>query len=127
MEEFMKMKGLVAFVFVIAFWNCASSSAGIATSNIPISNKKYKVVSPVEEQLTWYTFDIGIIGLPFKKPPVDEMVSRILKEKNADALVNIRYWSDKAIIFFITRSRFGLNAEAVKFEEEPPANEKKKR
>ena len=111
----------------MVFVGCASSSAGIATSNIPISNKKYKVISPVEEQISWRTFDIGILGIPFTKPPIDELVTKILKDKNADALINIRYWTDRSIIFFITWNRFGLSAEAVKFEEETPVNEKKKR
>ncbi|MBE7413578.1 MAG: hypothetical protein L6Q54_06060 [Leptospiraceae bacterium] len=124
------MKKIVfLYLSIFILWNCASSTAGIATSNIPISNKRYKVISPIEEQLSWYSFDIGILGIPFKKPPIDEMISKILKDKNADALVNIRYWTDKTIILFLTRSRFGLNAEAIKFEEEvlPPVNEKKKR
>ena len=35
--------------------SCASSSAGIATSNIPIVNRKYKVVAPIQDSISWIT------------------------------------------------------------------------
>ena len=98
--------------------SCASSSAGIATSNIPIVNRKYKVVAPIQDSISWITFDIAIIGIPFKKPPIDKLIQRSINQKDADALINIRYWLDRIILFFITWNRMGINAEAIKFEED---------
>ncbi len=98
--------------------NCASSSAGIATSNIPIVNRKYKVVAPVQDSISWATFDIAIIGIPFRKPPIDKLVERSISQKDADALINIKYWQDRIILFFITWNRLGISAEAIKFEDD---------
>lgn len=127
-------------LFAAFFWNCATSSAGLATSNVPIVNKKYKVLGPVEESTSWATFDIGVIAFPvrFALPwwkmdnhPADKLVNKILEEKQADALINIRFWNDRIILLFISINRFGVNAEAIKFEEEIPVqvqpNDKKRR
>lgn len=110
------MKKLFILLFSFLLTQCATSTAGIATSNIPIVNKKYKVLASVQEEESWITIDLGVFGFPLSKPPVSELMDRIIKEKEADALVNIRYWNDKKIILFITINRFGLSAEAVKFE-----------
>ena len=98
--------------------NCASSSAGLATSNIPIVNRKYKVIAPVQDSISWVTFDIAIIGIPFRKPPIDKLVERSINQKEADALINIKYWQDRIILFFITWNRLGISAEAIKFEDD---------
>ncbi|MCC5815999.1 MAG: hypothetical protein JJT78_14705 [Leptospira sp.] len=111
-------------IFIIATFllvlNCATSSAGLATSNIPITDQKYTVISPVETSTWWLSFDIGILGFPLSKPPVHDLVQATIEEKEADALINIRHWNDKIVILFITINRFGLNAEAVRFESAPP-------
>ncbi|MDX1956945.1 MAG: hypothetical protein SFU98_00130 [Leptospiraceae bacterium] len=105
------------FVFLIALvLNCASSSAGIATSNIPVVDKPYKVIGPVKEERSWITLDVAIFGIPFKKPPIDDIIDSAIKKKDADALINIRYWSDRSVFFFITRNRLGISAEAIKFD-----------
>lgn len=96
--------------------HCASSSAGLATSNIPIVDQKYTVIGPVEKSDYWITFDIAFIGFPLSKPPMDKLVHDAIQESEADALINIRYWNDKSIILFITLNRIGLNAEAIKFQ-----------
>ena len=98
--------------------HCASSSSGITTSNIPVVNRKYTVLGPVQNTETWYTFDVALFGFPLDKPPIDKIVSRAISEKNADALINIKYWQDKIIILFITVNRIGISAEAIKFEED---------
>ena len=104
-------------IFILLFCiKCASSTAGLATSNIPIVNKNYEVIGSVEGQKSWWTFDIGIIGVPLKKPPMVELVKQLIKKKDAAALVNIRYWNDKTIIFFMTYNRIGITADAVRFK-----------
>lgn len=106
-----------------SFFACASSSAGIATSNVPIIDKKYTVIGPVEQSKRWVTIDLAILGFPLTKPPVDEVVSDAIRSKEADALINIRYYTDKMIFLFITVNRFGLNAEAVKWDASQPTVE----
>ncbi|HNK56770.1 MAG TPA: hypothetical protein PLL86_11165, partial [Leptospiraceae bacterium] len=104
------------YLILIAFLlNCASSSAGISTSNIPIVNKKYKVISPVEGRKSWVTIDIAILAVSFSTPPINELVQEMINSKEADALINIRYWQDRSIFLFLTWNRLGINAEAVKF------------
>lgn len=116
----------IFFVSLVSF-HCATSSAGIATSNIPIADRKYKVIGPVEGHKTWNTFDIAIVGLPLSEPPIDKLVTSMLTEKEADALINIRYWTDKYILLFITVNRLHINAEAIKFEDQPNDQSSKKR
>ncbi|MBP7280154.1 MAG: hypothetical protein KBA66_01160 [Leptospiraceae bacterium] len=98
---------------------CASSSAGISTSNVPIVNKKYTVIGPVEAKKGWLTLDMAIFAIPFDKPPINEMTDEMIKSKEADALINIRYWQDRSIYLIFTWNRLGINAEAIKFSEEP--------
>lgn len=114
----MKRKLTLTFAIFTISWlvGCASSSAGIATSNVPITDQKYSVLSPVEKSTYWITFDIGFVGFPLTKPPVHDLVEEALEEKEADALINIRHWNDKIVILFITINRFGLNAEAIRFD-----------
>ncbi len=111
------MKKLALFLMIVySAYGCATANAGFATSNIPIAERKYKVIGSVEKEKGWMTFDFAIIGVPLQKPPVNSLMDDALKEKNADALVNIRYWNDRIIILFITWNRMGLTAEAVKFD-----------
>ena len=112
----MKKKYFIFLLILFSGLNCATSHAGMATSNIPIGEKKYQVISHVTKKVSWYTFDIGIFGFPLKKPPVHKLIQQAIDENKADALVNIRYWNDKAIFLFMTRNRFGFEADAVKFE-----------
>lgn len=78
--------------------------------------QKYSVIGPVEKSAYWITIDLGILGFPLTKPPINELVNEAIRDKEADALINIRHWNDKIILLFITVNRFGLNAEAVRFD-----------
>lgn len=114
MRKLIQSISITMFILFVA--NCATSNAGLATSNIPLGDKKYKVISHVAKKTSWRTFDIGIFGFPLTIPPVSKLIQEAITENKADALVNIRYWNDKSIILFITNNRFGFEAEAVKFE-----------
>ncbi len=116
-----KINKIVIFTILLSLIQCASSSSGITTSNIPVVNRKYTVIGPVQNTETWYTFDIALFGFPLEKPPIDKIVNRAISEKNADALINIKYWQDKIIFLFITTNRIGISAEAIKFEEDGTA------
>ncbi|RHX78818.1 hypothetical protein EHQ05_08440 [Leptospira yasudae] len=118
---------LSVFLISLILANCATSSAGIATSNIPVADRKYKVIGPVEGHKTWNTFDMAIIGVPLSEPPIDKVVNAMLTEKEADALINIRYWTDKYILLFLTINRLHINAEAIKFEDQNDQNGKKRK
>jgi hypothetical protein len=113
-----KINKLIIFSFLFIFVHCATSSSGITTSNIPVVNRKYTVLGPVQNTETWYTFDVAIFGFPLDKPPIDKIVNRAISDKNADALINIKYWQDKIIVLFITVNRIGISAEAIKFEDD---------
>ncbi|AVQ13910.1 Uncharacterized protein XB16_3634 [Leptospira santarosai] len=115
------------FLVSLILFHCATSSAGIATSNVPVADRKYEVIGPVEGHKTWGTFDIAIIGVPLSEPPIDKVVTTMLTEKKADALINIRYWTDKYIFLFLTVNRLHINAEAIKFEDQLNGQNAKKR
>ncbi len=81
----------------------------------------------MEGHKIWSTFDIAIVGIPLSEPPIDNLVTTMLAEKKADALINIRYWTDKYIFLFITVNRLHINAEAIKFEDQLNGQSGKKR
>jgi len=110
----MRMKKILGLLLLLFTLSCASSTGGIATSNIPLDGVSYKVVATDEITLSWNTFDIGILGFPLDPPPVDRAQSILLKRNNGDALVNLRYWFDRSIYLFITRNRFHLKADIAK-------------
>ncbi|MCZ8238775.1 MAG: hypothetical protein O9346_04355 [Leptospiraceae bacterium] len=111
-------KAAVAIVFLI-FVSCATSTAGLVTSNTAIGDRKFTIVGPVKDKISWYTLDIGFIGLPLEEPPIEEFTQNLITQNNADALINIRYWNEKSVFLFVTKNTFGLNAEAIKWEEIP--------
>ncbi|XDD52437.1 hypothetical protein AB3N59_19070 [Leptospira sp. WS92.C1] len=122
---------LLKLIFILFFslilLDCATSSAGLATSNIPLADRKYKVLGPVEGHKNWKTIDAAIIGIPLSEPPIDKLISEMLFDKNADALINIRFWTDKYILLFLTVNRLHINAEAIKFEDQLNDQSGKKR
>ena len=94
--------------------NCTSTSVGITTSNIPLEGKKFNVLGKAETSIGWVNVDLGIIGIPMKKPPIDQAIKRLLVQKGGDALINLRYSTDRIIIFFISYYRFHIKADVVK-------------
>lgn len=88
----------------------------MATSNIPTGGRKYTVLGPVEKEITWYTIDFGFLAFPFEHPPIDEIMNQAIDEMDADALINIRLWTESYPILFVTVNHIGLKAEAIRFE-----------
>ncbi|WP_411823831.1 LIC20211 family lipoprotein [Leptospira sp. 'Mane'] len=113
----MKKTSLILGLFTsyLSFTHCASSSVGIAASNRPLSNIPYETVKSAEKTFRWYSFDIGIFGIPTSIPPADNVIQSLLEGEDADAVVNIRYWNDKSVFGPITRHRFGIKGDLVKF------------
>jgi len=108
--------------------SCATpaASAGIAVSNIPLENKPLRYLGTAETVVDWWSFDIGCIALPLDPPPVDEAMKNLLREKKGDALVNLRYWTDRSVfLFIIIRQRFYLKADVVKLETRGKQNDEK--
>lgn len=102
--------------------NCASASAGITTSNIPLEGRKFKVLGPAETTVYWYSFDVGVFGMPLEIPPIDAAYQALLAEKGGDALINLRYSTDRFIILPVTVHRFHLKADVIKLIIEENAN-----
>ncbi|MCB1169618.1 MAG: hypothetical protein KDK25_04760 [Leptospiraceae bacterium] len=112
------MRGFSAFcaaaLIVVSGSYCASASAGITTSNIPLTGKNYRVVGSGEASVDWWALDIGILGLPLEEPPVDKAIKQLLDEHGGDALINMRYSTDRYVFLFMTRYKFTLRADVVK-------------
>ncbi len=83
-----------------------------------MGSKKYKTIATVEDYITWISIDFGIIGFPLRRPKVHEFIQKHIGENSADALVNIHYWNDRIYILGFVIHRFGMHAEAVKFDKE---------
>ena len=95
---------------------CISASGGIATSNLPVEGRQFEVIGPAETTVSWWTLDLGIIGLPLSDPPVSEAESRLVNQNEGDALINLRYWTDRSMfLFIINRHRFHLKADVIRF------------
>ena len=100
------------------FSQCAGAQAGIALSNVPVQGRTYRVMGAAETSVYWYTFDTGVVAFPLSGAPADRVdmaVKKLLNEKNGDALVNVRYSTDRFIILFISAHRFRLKADVIKF------------
>ncbi|MEQ8353738.1 MAG: hypothetical protein RH862_19835 [Leptospiraceae bacterium] len=106
----------VLLLSTLALANCATSSAGIATSNIPLTGKNYRIVGNGQSQVDWWSVDIGVLGLPLQEPPIDKAVQELIQAHNGDALINLRYSTDRFIFLFMTRHRFTLKADVVKVQ-----------
>ncbi|PJZ39014.1 hypothetical protein CH354_07505 [Leptospira levettii] len=117
---------ILSFVFLSIVLNCASSSVGIATSNKPIPNTPYETIKTVDKTFNWYTFDIIFFGVPITQPPVADLYEKVMEEEAGDALVNIRYWNDKSIFGPITRYRFNIKGDLVKFTNSQTPTKSKK-
>ncbi|MCW7491121.1 hypothetical protein ND861_00500 [Leptospira sp. 2 VSF19] len=113
------------FFLSLGLTNCASSSVGIATSNKPIPNVPYETLKTVEKTFTWYALDFIIFGLPFTEPPITDLYEKVMEEDAGDALVNIRYWNDKSIFGPLTRYRFTIKGDLVRFAAQPTIKSKK--
>ncbi len=123
MKLFIKIASI--FIFSIVLTNCASSSVGIATSNKPIPNTPYETTKTVEKTFTWYAVDLIFIGFPVTEPPVSDLYERIMEEESGDALVNIRYWNDKSVFGPLTRYRFSVKGDLVRFPSQTTTKGKK--
>jgi hypothetical protein len=111
---------------ILLLAGCAGSSAGMVTSNVPVEGQAYTVLGPAETVVSWWSFDVAVIAYPLGEPPISEAVSNLLKQKEGDALVNLRYATDRTIILFMTRHRFHLKADVIKFDSSaPPARDDK--
>ncbi|WCL48686.1 LIC20211 family lipoprotein [Leptospira sp. GIMC2001] len=116
-----------SLVCVILLNNCATSSAGLATSNIPFGDRKYTIIAPVTDEVSWYGLDIGIMGSSFNKPPIEPLIEKMIHSAEADALVNIRYFNEKSIYLFFVVHRFGISADAIKWDNAPPTDRNKRK
>ncbi|PKA25514.1 hypothetical protein CH381_15335 [Leptospira sp. mixed culture ATI2-C-A1] len=123
MKHFITITSVLFLSLIIN--NCASSSVGIATSNKPIPNTPYETVKTVEKTFTWYALDFIIFGLPFTEPPVTDLYEKVMEEDAGDALVNIRYWNDKSIFGPLTRYRFTIKGDLVRFPSQTTTKNKK--
>ncbi|MBU43577.1 MAG: hypothetical protein CMN76_10180 [Spirochaetaceae bacterium] len=107
---------ILLFLLLAGIAGCASSSAGITTSNVPLTGKNYRIVGNGKTQVDWWSFDVGLLGLPLQEPPIDKAVQELLQTHNGDALINLRYSTDRSIFLFMTRHRFTLQADVVKVQ-----------
>jgi len=98
-------------------FQCASSQAGIAVSNIPLEGKNYKILGPAETRVSWVSLDFGILAFPLETPPIDRAMKQIMAKKGGNALINLRFSTYRAIYLFFTIHTFHLKADVVKLAE----------
>lgn len=107
---------LFATCFALLFFaQCASSSVGLSPSNRPLPNQTYETIKSVEKVYSWYAFDVIIYGASIGTPPMSDIYSDLMQGEEADAIVNIRYFNDKSVFGFLTRHRFGVKGDLVRF------------
>lgn len=115
------MKFFKVVIYILPFFifsSCVSSNAGIATSNIPLNYNlqeiEYIKTDSIEKH--WFHFDIGILGFPLKEPPIDLAINELLEKNQGDALINIRYYTQKSIFLFITRNTLFIKGDVVRIK-----------
>jgi hypothetical protein len=106
--------------------SCASATAGLAVSNVPLENKQYEILGPAESSRSWITFDMGIIGFPLTSPPIDEAIQDLLTQKGGDALINLRYYTERWVFLGVNYNRFFIKADVVRINAPPSTPGKKK-
>lgn len=107
---------LLIVLFSTLFQSCISSQAGITTSNIPLDGRRYDVLGPEMTTVTWVSIDFGFLGFPLEIPPIDEACNTLMEKKGGDALINIRYSTDRSIILFVSLHRFHIKADVIKLK-----------
>ena len=111
---------------LLVLGGCVTASVGMASSNIPLEGRSFQTLGTAETTVTWWSIDMGIIGLPLSRPPVDDAIRDLLGKKGGDALINIRYSTNKAVLLLLfSRHSFHLQADVVKLL--PPKIEPEKK
>lgn len=107
---------------------CITTNAGITTSNIPVNQniQDIQYITTDIVQKSWWQFDMGILGFPLGEPPIDQSINELLQKHQGDALINIRYYTQKSIFLFMTRNVFTLKADVVKINSNQPSIKKTK-
>jgi hypothetical protein len=117
-KKIMKNQSILTIMFLLN--SCVTTNAGITTSNIPLNhnlqNIKYITTDTIKK--SWYNFDIGILGFPLQEPPIDEAIKELLSKHQGDALINIKYYTQKSIFLFITKNTLVIKADVVKIEKQ---------
>lgn len=116
----MKIHKIFFIFFVLMIYNfCVTSNAGIATSNIPLNHniQEIEYIKTDSIEKSWFNFDIGILGFPLNEPPIDEALNELIKRNNGDALINIRYYTQRSIFLFMTRNTLNIKADVVRIKE----------
>ncbi|MCR9143678.1 MAG: hypothetical protein NXI24_15630 [bacterium] len=115
--DFLRLIAGLALCFAAS---CASASGGFSVSNVPMESRRFEVVAPGEEAtLSWWSLDLGILGLPLSDPPVARAEQLLLSRTDGDALINLRYWNDRSVfLLFVNRQRFHLKADVVRFTDD---------
>lgn len=112
------MKILLRLVFVALvsslFWECSHFHAGVSPSNVPVSRKDYSRLGSVTKEKKWIQLDIGINVLPKEGgPKMRDLIQAALIEKEADAIIDIRYWNDEIRLGPFRIVRIGFSGEAI--------------
>jgi len=110
---------LLLILFSVSFSNCASSTVGIASSNRPIPGTPYETIKTVDRLFTWYSVDFIIISGTTSTPPTEKIYGEMMEGESADAIVNIRYYNEKAVFGPLIRHRFGIKGDLVRFTQTP--------
>ncbi len=116
-------------IILLSFFSfCVTTNAGITTSNIPLNYniQDIQYIATDTVQKTWWQFDIGILGFPLSEPPIDESLNELLRKHQGDALINIRYFTQKSIFLFMTRNLLSIKADIVKINPQQQSIKKAK-
>lgn len=100
-------------VFVLS---CASTNAGIASSNIPINPAVTEIqyITTDTVRKDWWVFDVGVFGLPLEEPPIDEALKELQQKHEGDALINIRYYTQRSVFLMLSKNSIIIKADVVK-------------
>jgi hypothetical protein len=106
---------LVIVSLFLSLTQCASSTVGVASSNKPIPNTPYETIKSVDKTFNWYSVDLIIISGSMSTPPTDKIYEAMMEGEAADAIVNIRYYNEKAVYGPILKHTFGIKGDLIKY------------
>ncbi|MCS7205701.1 MAG: hypothetical protein NZ853_08385 [Leptospiraceae bacterium] len=110
------MKYFYLWLMIVFVLSCASTNAGIASSNIPINPAVTEIqyITTDTVRKDWWVFDVGVFGLPLEEPPIDEALKELQQKHEGDALINIRYYTQRSVFLMLSKNSIIIKADVVK-------------
>jgi hypothetical protein len=114
-------KTIILLFFFACMLSCATTPVSITSSNTPLNDKKIAENLGKVEGVSFPCYSVlGIWMLGW--PDIQSAIDSALKEKGADALINIKCYEKWTYYLFFSITTVIVEGEAVKFQKPSEQN-----